>query len=338
MKKSLLALAVLGAFATGAQAQSSVTLYGSIDAGLRYQTNQGPAGPDSDDGRLTLGSNGTYNSNRFGIRGVEDLGGGLNAHFNLESAFNSGTGVHDLTGLWKRTTSVGIGGSWGSLDFGRQYSANFRTIGAYEPFAYKYTGIIPLATQGGITRHDNSIQYTGKFGPITARIDYALGEQTGSLRDGSGLGAGVVYQAGGITLGGAYTSRKPFVDADFRDHDNWTVGGAYQTGPFRVALGYADSKQETAASDLRVKDAWIGGSYSLSPALALSAAYYRTDTDFATGADGKRHLGIVGLTYALSKRTSFYADVDYSKFRGARIPANGERSVTGVSAGLNHFF
>jgi predicted porin len=337
MKKSLLALAVLGAFAGVAHAQSSVTIYGSFDAGVRYQTNQGAAGPDSDEGRLTMGSTGTYNSNRLGFRGVEDLGGGMNAHFNLESAFNTGTGAHDLAGLWRRQASVGIGGNWGSLDFGRQYSANFRTIGTYDPFNYKYTGIIPLATQGGITRFDNSIQYTGKFGPVTARVDYALGEQVGSLRDGSAIGAGVVYAQGPFTVGGAYTNRKVADAGDFSDHDNWTVGGAWTTGPFRVAAGYADSKLDLAAAESRTKDAWVGGSYNLSPAMALSAAYYLTKAEVGA-ADGKRHLGIIGLTYALSKRTNFYADVDYAKFKNASIPANGEDNRTGVSVGLNHLF
>mgnify|MGYP005805723351 CR=1 FL=1 len=91
MKKSLLALAVLGAFAGAAQAQSAVTIYGSFDGGVRNLTNVNAAG----DNRLTMGSNGTYNSNRIGFKGVEDLGGGLNAHFVLETGFNTGTGALD---------------------------------------------------------------------------------------------------------------------------------------------------------------------------------------------------------------------------------------------------
>ncbi|MGV3654188.1 MAG: porin [Noviherbaspirillum sp.] len=341
MKKSLLALAVMGAFAGVAHAQSAVTIYGSFDGGVRYTTNQGPVGPDSDEGRLTMGSNGTFQSNRIGFRGVEDLGGGMNAHFNLETGFNTGTGELNNTAnrLFDRTASVGFGGTWGSLDFGRQYSANFRTIGTYDPFNYKYTGIIPLAGQGGITRFNNSIQYTGKFGPVTARVDYALGEQVGSLRDGSSLGGGVVYAAGPFSVGGAYTNQKIADGATFSDHNNWTVGGAWTTGPIRVAAGYADSNRELVAGDLQTRDAWLGASYNLTPAMAVTAAYYhrKADND-ATGATGKQQLGIVGLTYALSKRTNFYADVDYAKYKDALIPANGEDNRTGVSVGINHLF
>ena len=90
MKKSLLALAVLGVFAGAAQAQSSVTVYGSFDGGLRH-TNSAAGSA------WTVSSNGTYLSNRIGFKGVEDLGGGLNAHFTLETGFNTGNGALDNT-------------------------------------------------------------------------------------------------------------------------------------------------------------------------------------------------------------------------------------------------
>ncbi len=121
MKKSLLALAVFGAFAATA-AQAQVTLYGSIDGGIRNKTNTNAAG----ESLLTMGSNGTYNFNRLGFKGVEDLGGGMNAHFTLESGLNSGTGALDSSGLmWGRTSSVGIGSTWGTVDLGRQYTIAF---------------------------------------------------------------------------------------------------------------------------------------------------------------------------------------------------------------------
>ncbi|MDB5842331.1 MAG: porin [Herminiimonas sp.] len=339
MKKSLLALAVLGAFAGVAQAQTSVTIYGSFDAGVRNLSNVNAAGDD----RLTMGSTGTYNSNRLGFRGVEDLGGGLNAHFNLESAFNSGTGAADTTRFWGRTASVGIGGAWGSIDLGRQYSVNFRTIGVYDPFNYKYTGIIPVATQGGLTRYDNDIQYTGTFGPITARAEYALGEVAGSARNGSTQAVGVTYAGGPFAAGAAYTAGKRNVAGaaaapSFQDMTNWTVGGAFTTGPFRVALGYADQKQETGTvvAEGRSTDKWVGASYNVTPALGLSLAYYRTEVELA-GLDGRRNLAIFGATYALSKRTNFYADIDNSKLTGLSRVA-GQTRQTGVSVGINHLF
>jgi predicted porin len=177
MKKSLLALAVLGAFAGVAQAQTNVTLYGSIDAGLRRVNKVDAAG----DSRWTFGaptnvatgsgSNGTYQSNRVGFKGVEDLGGGLNAHFTLESGFNSGNGQLDATNsLFNRSAFVGLGGAWGALDLGRQYTVAYKTVAVYDPFNYKFTSLIPLsglALSG--SRLNNDVQGTAVFGPATVR-------------------------------------------------------------------------------------------------------------------------------------------------------------------------
>jgi predicted porin len=358
MKKSLLALAVLGAFAGAAQAQTGVTVYGSFDGGIRHVTNANAAG----DSKTSMSSNGTYNSNRIGFKGTEDLGGGLNAHFALETGFNTGTGALDnatttkaqangvgigTSRLFNRTASVGIGGAWGSVDLGRQYSINFQTIGMYDPFNYKYTGILPLAAQGGLTRLDNDIKYTGNFGPVTARVEYALGEVAGSTSNGSTQAVGVGYAGGPLSVGAAYTQRKNDLVAaanpaatttNFQDQKNWTLGGAYATGPFRVAIGYADNKQDTgvaAASEVRVKDTWLGGSYSLSSAAALSAAYYHTKGDTA-GVSLTQKLFIVGGTYALSKRTNFYADIDNKRFDVSAGVA--PKSQTGISVGINHLF
>jgi predicted porin len=331
MKKSLLAVAVLGAFAGAASAQSSVTVYGSIDAGIRNVTNVNAAGDDL----LTMSSNGTFNSNRLGFKGVEDLGGGMNAHFTLESGFNNGTGTLDNAAnrLFNRSAFVGIGGAWGSIDLGRQYSVNFKTIGLYDAFGYKYPGIIPLAGQGGLTRFDNDIQYTGTFGPVTVRAEYALGEVAGSNSNGASQAIGASYSAGGITVGGAYTQRKlpNGTPAAFRDNKNWTVGGAFKATAFSVAAGYAKNTQENAPTiaDTDVKTAWLSGSFNFSPAAALTAGYYQVKT---TPTNAKNELLIVGATYALSKRTNFYADIDRRKIK----PANTKQ--TGLSVGINHLF
>lgn len=342
MKKSLLALAVLGTIAGVASAQTSITIYGSFDGGVRNLTNATAAGS-----KLSMSSGGTYNSNRLGFKGVEDLGGGLNAHFNLESGFNTGTGAGNA-GLFDRTATVGLGGAWGSLDLGRQYSVNFRTIGAYDPFNYKYTGIIPTSTQGlsnGVILHrlNNDIQYAGKFGGVTLRAEYALGEVAGSTSEGATQAIGASYAGGPFSVGAAYTQGKrgAALAPATNDMKNWTVGGAYATGPFRVALGYADLKQDLAAGgNQRTKDWWLGGSYSITPAAALTAAYYETkgvaSGNPLAGADGKRKLFIVGATYNLSKRTNFYADVDNSRFTNTAVPAQSNQ--TGVSVGINHLF
>jgi len=372
MKKSLLALAVLGAFAGVAQAQTSVTIYGSFDAGVRNQRDVDAAGHS----RTTMSSTGTYNSNRLGFKGVEDLGGGLNAHFTLESGFNSGNGELNNTQnkLFQRSAFVGLGGQWGALDLGRQYTVAFKTVGAYDPFNYKFTGIIPLsqASVSAGTRTDNDIQYTGTFGPITARAEYALGERAGGGSGNALAAVGGTYANGPLSFGAAYTKRNPNLATaaqltananatNFQDNRHFTVGGAFTFGPGRIAAGYAQEKQDRANGngDASQKNAWVGGSYDITPALGLTAAYYHTKVDagaFGTTntASGKRGLFIVGATYALSKRTNFYADIDYAKYKDGLItPSTGTSVITsqsslisapghdkllGFSVGINHLF
>jgi predicted porin len=340
MKKSLLALAVLGAFAGVAQAQTSVTIYGSFDAGIRGAENA------AGDRNYTMSSAGTYNSNRLGFRGVEDLGGGMNAHFTLETGFNSGNGnlnagvtaAGDVP-LFNRSAFVGLGGAWGSVDLGRQYSINFKTIGAYDPFVYKFTGIIPVATIGGLTRLNNDIQYTGAFGPVTVRAEYALGEVAGDTGAGATAALGASFKTGPFSVGGAYTTRANATDT--ADQNVWTVGGAFATGPFRVAAGYANDDRDAGfaavggAAD-EIENAWLGGSYNMSPAFAVSAGWYRTEANVGAS---ERDLAIVGATYALSKRTNFYADIDHSNTEATGATGvRTETKQTGFSVGVNHLF
>jgi len=371
MKKSLLALAVLGAFAGAAQAQSAVTIYGSIDSGVRYTSNNDAAGHS----KFALNT-GTFNSNRLGFKGVEDLGGGLNAHFNVESGFNVKNGNQATAGvLFDRGAFVGLGGAWGSLDFGNQYSISFKTIGTYDPFSYKYIGIIPLAAASagnqaqptyvttnvtGSARFNNDVQYSGKFGPITAYAEHAFGEQNGSFGNAAANAVGAVYADGPITVGGAYTVRKPNAAnfgvpgvTGFQDNKHWTIGGAFTTGPVRIAAGYISEKQDLASGvDATTKNAWVGGSYNLSSEAALTAGYYETKFSATGGTDTKRKLLIVGGTYALSKRTNLYANIDNAKFSGnttfttvntgvnpiAASQPTGKTTQTGVSVGVAHVF
>jgi predicted porin len=365
MKKSLLALAVLGAFAGAAQAQSNVTIFGIIDGGVRHQTNVNGNG----DNRTTVSSTGTNTTNRIGFRGVEDLGGGLSARFHLESDFNIGTGALPSGALWNRGAYVGLGGGWGWVDVGRQFSVNFKTIGAYDPFNYNYTTIIPLAGAGagggtpasnnpalttfGGNRFNNDIQYTGAFGPVTVRAEYALGETPGSTSTGSAYALGATYANGPLSFGGAYTQKKPVLNAvvGAQDDKQWTVGGAYTFGDFRVAAGYIDEKQTsgTIVADARVKNAWAGLSYNVTPAFKLTGALYQTKTEVpgdTAGTDGKKNLWIVAAGYSLSKRTTLYAEVDRANLSGnlRRVgsatvgPIGLQDNQTGFSVGVAHQF
>lgn len=333
MKNTLLAVALMGIFGS-ASAQSAITIYGSIDGGIRNLTNVDAAGGD----RLSMGSTGTSMSNRLGFKGVEDLGGGYNAHFTLESGFNSGTGALDAANtLFNRTAIVGLGGAFGSLDLGRQYTVAFKTIGLYEPLSYRFPLITYTVPASAGIRFNNDIQYIGTFGPLTVRAEYALGEQAGSTSNASSKAIGASYSSGAIAIGGAYTQRKPLVGTTFRDNKHFTIGGAYTAGNLRASVGYVDEEQETATVDSTSKYAWGGLTYAFSPIVTVGAAYYQNKTE-AAGASGKRDLVILTSYYALSKRTSLYAELDRTKYRGSLVASPAQTSQTGVSVGVNHIF
>jgi predicted porin len=194
---------------------------------------------------------------------------------------------------------------------------------------------------------NNDVQGTAVFGPVTGRLEYALGEVAGSTSAGSTKAIGATFASGPFSAGAAYTKRSATLAAPIvPDGKNWTVGGAFATGPFRVAAGYMDEKLEPTAGTTKNKSYWAGGSYNFTEAMALTAGYYRFKTTPTILAEGKRDLFIIGGTYAISKRTNFYADVDRNKFTGSAVATttsgtfanSGVDKAVGVSVGINHVF
>lgn len=364
MNKSLLALALLTAFAGAAQAQSNIKMFGSIDGGVRHLENANAAGGS----KTSIGAIGGLGANRIGFSGVEDLGNGLKASFHLETGFNIGTGALDNAAgkLFNRTAKVGLSGAWGSVHIGHQYSVNFNTLGLYEPFKlthFSYTGIIPgvkaaAGTSAGISpanrfgnfggaRFDNDIQYSGTFNGFTFQAEHALGEQAGNSRHGAATGAGLSYAGGPFAVGAAYTTKKVNVSlapapASWQDSSQFTAGGAYKTGKFRFTVGVMNDKQEsgTVLRSTRADNTWAGVTYFITPSLSLTGAHYLTDYQLGA-ADGEKKLTMASLVKELSKRTKLYLEVDHSKFSGVAIGAispAGQYSQTGFSVGMFHQF
>jgi predicted porin len=348
MKHSMFALCCI--FSATANAQSNVTVYGSIDAGLRYQTNVDAAGH----GLLSMGT-GNYYSNRLGFRGVEDIGGGLKAHFQLESGFVSKTGALDNTNnvLFNRTALVGIDGTWGAIDLGRQYTIGFKTEKFLDPFDHHYTGLVPLSSGAGTTlpaaaaaaglgassssgtRFNNDLQYAGSFGPVTARAEYALGEVAGDSSKGSARAAGLSYAGSSLLLAGAYTQKETV--AGFTNKA-FVAGGGFKVQAATFKVAQSRERQETAtAGDYRNKTTWAGVSYGFTPAVEATVAAYRSNFD-SVALHGTRDLLLLGATYTFTKRTNLYAELDLNRYEGALIPATKQDRQRAVSAGINHLF
>ena len=350
MTKSMLMLALAAVFPVAAQAQSTVQIYGSIDGGLRYQTNVDAAG----NGLLSTTS-GNYYSNRLGFRGKEDLGNGLNAHFVLESGFNDKTGALDNTNnvLFNRTAAVGLGGAWGSIDLGRQYTVGFRTEKFLDPFDHHYTPIVPLSSGAGTslptaaktaglsassnsgTRFNNDVQYTGTFGGLTVRAEYAPGEVAGDAGKGTARGAAFSYTGSTLLAAGAYIRKE--TPAGFTNN-MFVAGGGFKLGGMTVKGGMSRERQETAAAGTYQNETRFAGiSYRVNRPVEVTAAVYRSDYDSAAGA-GRRDLFLLGATYAFSKLTNLYAEVDVNRYDGALIPSSKQTFQRGTSFGVMHLF
>ena len=345
----LLLLALAAACPAAAFAQASVQVYGSIDAGLRYQTKVNAAG----DGRLTIGT-GNYYANRLGFRGVEQLGNGLNVHFQLESGFKSNTGELDNTNnvLFNRTAAIGLGGAWGSVDIGRQYTIGFKTEKFLDPFNHNYTGIVPLSSGAGTTlpaaaktaglsassssgtRFNNAIQYAGAVKGLTLRAEYALGEVAGDGRKGSAKAVGFSYAGGPLLAAGAYTRKQ--TPAGFANYA-FVAGGGVKFRGITAKLAMSRERQETATAATFQNTTRFGGiSYDLGT-LDITAAVYRSRYDSAAG-PGRRELRMLGASYALSKRSNLYAEFDINHYGGALVPSSRQVRQRGMSVGMNHLF
>jgi predicted porin len=346
----LLGLAILGALSANAMAQSNVTVYGSIDGGLRELTNVNPAG----DNQLTMASNGTFRSNRLGFKGSEDLGGGLKANFVTEMGYVTGTGALNNTSnqIFQREAHVGLSGNFGSIDLGRNYTVAYRTILAFDPFNYRYPSITYALSSTAGTRDSNQVQYTKRVGDLTVRAAYALGEVAGSVRNGSKQALGAVYASGPLKLGAVYTTAKNNVggtaSADYKDYDHYALGGAYTMGIVTASVGYVNEKQATTAADDTAKWKWAGLAFKLSPQFTFTGAWYRNTvfnnkaSSKAGAGDGKKDQYIFGLTYDMSKRTTLYSEVDINRLDGSFAsggtkPLNQTRQ-TGLAAGIMHMF
>jgi predicted porin len=341
-------MAVLGLAAGPAHAQSSVTLYGSLDGGLRNLVNGTKAGGAA----LSMASNGTYNSNRWGFEGKEDLGGGYYARFNLEAGFVLSTGANNNTNnqIFQRTSTVGVGGPFGQVDIGHQFTLQHFLIKDFEPFDFHYLSITQAtAISGGVTgRDDNDINYRGIFGPWVVRGEYALGGVPGSVAQGSTLAGGLNYRSAIFRVGAGYTHKSiplTATSAQYFGNDQYTAGGAVTIGPVEAMAGYSLDLQDTpqsASSKTRNQYLWGGLRYQATPFFNVTAAYY-DNKNKTNGVDGRKDTAILGIVYLLSKRTELYADVDYTRFIGgyltnATLNPAGHPTQTGISFGMNHWF
>ncbi|MET0858684.1 MAG: porin [Telluria sp.] len=206
MKKILIGMAVLGAFAATAQAQnSSVTTYGLLDGYMEFGNNG--------QGSLNRLQSGGTAPSRIGFRGTESLANGMNVVWNLENGLNIDDGTAAQGGiLFGRLAIVGLSGDFGAVTIGRQYTPYFMTHALYTMgYGMSWGNSANYFFDGGFSRSTNSVQYaTPKMGGLSAKILYALGENpnAGMRSVGNAVGASLQYDVGPLSLNASHHSRK----------------------------------------------------------------------------------------------------------------------------------
>jgi len=271
MKKTLLAAALLAGFAGAASAQSSVTLYGVLDGGVRYQNWNLSAGPFSTNGVSTSSIavvSGTQSTSRFGVKGVEDLGSGNQAVWNLEGQVNVNDGSAGSYSQWQRTSIVGLrNDAWGQVDIGRQLNLAFKFAGLPIDNAFGVNApIINISGVMGVTavRQSNMLMYQSpsfsgfKFG---AQYSFNTGLATGKLgSNGNGtadtatgssfdtgnnqrnIAGAISYENGPFYVSGVYDKFTPasntVAGANGGGVSSWIVAAAYDAKVVKVGVAY----------------------------------------------------------------------------------------------------
>jgi len=208
MKKSLIALALAGAFTSAAYAQSSVTLYGIIDTDLHRVTHVDAAGNSQ-----LLIDEGAFQGNRFGFKGSEDLGGGTTAVFQLEGGFKVWNGQSNQQGqLFGRQAYVGLSNPMGgTLTVGRQYGPAWKIMGDFDPLgignwgqnSWVYPDLLGV-------RYDNTIEYVNSFNgsPFSLLLQYSPGGQAGSSSNGTTYAGGFEVNLAPVKFGAVFQQGK----------------------------------------------------------------------------------------------------------------------------------
>ncbi len=343
MKKSLVALAVLAA-SGAAMAQSSVTLFGVVDAA--YAVGKG-----SISNKTTLRNSG-YNSSRLGFRGVEDLGGGMKASFWLEAGVNNDDGTGSASsalnqaqtaanvgtqGLtFNRRSTVSLEGSMGELRLGRDYTPQFWSETAFDPFGTNGVGTNIAFNKGGTTgvRASNSIGYLSpSMGGVKLWVQTYMGENASTAaKVGNGNAYRITFDQGKFSA--AYAGSKTTTAAGVTN-DTSNIAGSYDLGVAKL-MAMSHTTKITGAADIKgnligALVPMAGGTFRVSQAQSDQAGKIAKQTS-------------VGFVQPMSKRTDLYATyARVGNSGGSAVALNGgstaaNQSATGYEFGIKHAF
>lgn len=352
--RQALVVGAIACAAVSAQAQSSVTLFGIVDATLQH-------GSGGISNRTQLGSNGLATT-RVGFRGVEDLGGGNSASFWLEAGLNADNGSGQATSInnqvtgatggggvtFNRRSTVSLAGDWGELRLGRDFSVQYYNHFAFDPFGNNGVGTSQTLGLGGpvASRVSNAIMYFlpsslgGLYGEVQAYLGENASNAGASADDGTGGGIRLGYRVGNLNMAAAHARTRYAQSASAGDIATSNLGARYDMGNFSLMAGYYRDRVDALAG-LTGRGFQVGALYRVgSGEFRASVSGYKTT---AAGDPATRKIAI-GYVHDLSKRTALYAT--YARVRnsgGASFALNGastgpNQSSSGLDVGVRHSF
>lgn len=351
-----------------AHAESSVTLYGIADIGVEHINNT------STGGGQTRVVSGNLSGSRWGMKGAEDLGGGLKAMFQLESGFNlnDGTTAQSTKGLGANATTtsrlfgrqawVGLSFKNQQLTLGRQNALIYDEAVVFDPMGVSSRYSALSLDYALAARIDNSIKYTGQFGPVTAlamystRYDTGYGSEVpGAQLTGRFYSGALTYATGPFAATAVYEQRNGNTGTTNTSTERRAMAAAsYVFGPVKGFAGYRYLRASNAflpANPILVANGsqassanmyWAGAQYFVTPAFELTAVAYYQDVH-STSADP--WLAVLSADYFLSKRTDVYATAGFARNKDhSSLGVNGYGTVapgynqTGFTVGMRQKF
>ena len=342
MKKILAAGLLLAPF-TVAMAQSSVSLYGIVDAAVRRTNNEGSGNNIGMSQTQMIG--GGMSQSRWGINVEEDLGGGSKALAFLENRFDADAGNSAIGAPFFQLSYVGLQGPYGRLTAGRQWNVLFDLVtSTYASFPYSpyMEAFKPEIGMSMGSRSNNMLKYTAEYGAFRGSLQYSMDE--GNTVDALGATAAAAgafktaggylrYSANGISAGAGYLNTTlpggTKVDA-------WTVGTSYRSGPLYVNLGYAVNERK-------------GGAYALNTGSIVDSgvlgAFWSGSSNggFLPGAPATGATNIANLRDHANKRDMFKVGIGYQitpaiNLGGHYYNAKQSGSASGAFNGRAHFY
>ncbi|MGI4861580.1 MAG: porin [Janthinobacterium lividum] len=348
-------LSIIGIASPAAHAQSSVTLYGVADDGLLYVKN------DAGKSLMSL-SSGNMSGSRFGLKGSEDLGGGLSAIFTIEAGFDINTGASSsTTTMYDRQVFVGLASTrYGTLTLGRQYDPLTDLVQPVQGDNFlggSFTTPGDVDNANDNTRFSNAVKWTSpNSNGLQMSAMYSFGNVSGATGSGQTYSAAISYQRLPVTLAAGYMhidngnaaySTRETSSADSsslfgssvnsyyetaRSINIARVGGNYQIGAFTLGGYYSfsdylpDASSTFSGSEI-YQNGSLYGVWQMTPTLQAEIGYDYMKSSGNSSAHYNQ--GAVAIDYSLSKRTDVYMALAYQRASGQQGGGAPAQAVIG---------